>query len=127
MAAQTGRALHTIKMKYYNLELMEGVARTRQRSEHKELLKLNPEGGMVRFAGLRAVLLDAMAMGLHRKHLVENFGRSDSAVCWTICGLLSGYVNLFEFDEFQRVGESGRDLIAIRHGDIISRPSEAVL
>ena len=140
---------------------------------HQELLELEPEAGIIRFAGQRALLLDAVAMGLHRKYLVENFGltaartvltqfgfahgwrmaaamkrgikwasddewcragpylytlegfflaqpgsedmlskkgamllasyeaeqhllhfgRSDSAVCWTICGLLSGYVS----------------------------------
>jgi len=140
---------------------------------HKELLELDPEGGVIRFAGQRALLLDAMAMGLLRKYLVENFGliaaravltqfgfahgwrmaeamqaefhwandedwrragprihtleglfrvepgsedpltrkgamllasyeaeqhllhfgRSDSAVCWTICGLMSGYLS----------------------------------
>ncbi len=140
---------------------------------HQELLELDPQGGVIRFAGQRALLLDAVAMGLHRKYLVENFGltaaravltqfgfahgwrmaaamkseikwasdeewrragphiytleglfraqpgsedtltkkgamllasyeaeqhllhfgRSDSAVCWTICGLLSGYVS----------------------------------
>jgi two-component system response regulator HydG len=140
---------------------------------HQELLELDPEGGVIRFAGQRALLLDAVAMGLHRKYLVENFGltaartvltqfgfahgwrmaaamkkefkwandeqwrlagthiytleglfrvqpggedmltktgamllasyeaeqhllhfgRSDSAVCWTICGLMSGYVS----------------------------------
>ncbi len=140
---------------------------------HHDLLELDPEGGVIRFAGQRALLLDAVAMGLHRKYLVENFGltaaravltqfgfahgwrmaeamkkefswenddewrragahicnleglfrtqfgsddpltehgatllasyeaeqhllhfgRSDSAVCWTICGLMSGYVS----------------------------------
>ena len=140
---------------------------------HDELLELDAEGGVVRFAGQRALLVDAIAMGLLRKHLVENFGltaaravltqfgfahgwrmaeamqsefdwaderewlragpriynleglfrvqpgsedpltkkgamllasyeaeqhvlhfgRSDSAVCWTICGLMSGYVS----------------------------------
>lgn len=140
---------------------------------HQELLELDPAGGVILFAGQRALLLDAVAMGLHRKYLVENFGltaaravltqfgfahgwrtaaamkkeikwasedewrragphiytleglfraqpgsedtltkkgamllasyeaeqhllhfgRSDSAVCWTICGLLSGYVS----------------------------------
>ncbi len=140
---------------------------------HEELLELDPEGGVIRFAGQRSLLLDAVAMGLHRKYLVENFGltaaravltqfgfahgwrmaeamrrgitwqddaewrraaphlyaleglfraqagsedsltsegtillasyeaeqhllhfgRSDSAVCWTVCGLLSGYVS----------------------------------
>ena len=140
---------------------------------HKELLELDPEGGVIRFAGQRALLLDAVAMGLLRQYLVQNFGltaaravltqfgfahgwrmasamqaefqwansvewrragphiytlegffriqpgsddplsrrgavllasyeaeqhllhfgRSDSAVCWTICGLMSGYVS----------------------------------
>ncbi len=140
---------------------------------HEELLELDPDGGMIRFAGQRALLLDAVAMGLLRQYLVENFGltatravltqfgfahgwrmaaamqkefnwanneewrragpqiytleglfrtqpgsedpisdqgamllasyeaeqhllhfgRSDSAVCWTICGLMSGYVS----------------------------------
>ncbi len=139
---------------------------------HEELLELDPAGGVIRFAGQRALLLDAVAMGLLRQYLVENFGltaaravltqfgfahgwrlaaamqkefewadndewrragpqiytleglfraepgnedalakkgamllasyeaeqhllhfgRSDSAVCWTICGLMSGYV-----------------------------------
>ncbi len=141
--------------------------------QHEELLELDPEGGVIRFAGQRALLLDAVAMGLLRQYLVENFGltaaravltqfgfahgwrmaaamkehftwadneawrragprlytleglfrtepgsddplskkgamllasyeaeqhllhfgRSDSAVCWTICGLISGYVS----------------------------------
>lgn len=36
---------------------------------HKELLELDPEGGVIRFAGQRALLLDPVAMGLLRKHL----------------------------------------------------------
>ncbi|MCK9462872.1 MAG: sigma-54-dependent Fis family transcriptional regulator [Proteobacteria bacterium] len=140
---------------------------------HEELLELDSDGGVIRFAGQRALLLDAIAMGLLRKYLVENFGliatravltqfgfahgwrmaeamqaefkwadeeewrragprlssleglfrvepgsddplskkgamllasyeaeqhllhfgRSDSAVCWTICGLMSGYLS----------------------------------
>jgi two-component system, NtrC family, response regulator HydG len=140
---------------------------------HPELLELDSEGGVVRFAGQRALVLDAVAMGLLRQYLAEKFGftaaravltqfgfahgwrmaaamekqftwesreewrragprlftlqglfrcqegsedplteegaillssyeaeqhllhlgRSDSAVCWTICGLVSGYVS----------------------------------
>jgi two-component system response regulator HydG len=140
---------------------------------HSELLELDPDGGVIRFAGQRALLVDAVAMGILRQYLVENFGltaaravltqfgfahgwrmaeamktafkwasneewrragpqiytleglfraqpgtadtltkkgamllasyeaeqhllhfgRSDSAVCWTICGLMSGYVS----------------------------------
>ncbi len=31
--------------------------------DHKELLELDPEGGVIRFAGQRALLIDAVAMG----------------------------------------------------------------
>ncbi|MFC1525930.1 XylR N-terminal domain-containing protein [Candidatus Latescibacterota bacterium] len=42
---------------------------------HRELLELDPEGGgVIRFAGQRALLLDTVAMGLLRQHLVESFG-----------------------------------------------------
>jgi DNA-binding NtrC family response regulator len=41
---------------------------------HKELLELDSEGGLIRFAGQRALLIDAVAIGLLRKYLVENFG-----------------------------------------------------
>src|SRR5205809_827543 len=68
--------------------------------EHEELLELDPEGGVIRFAGQRALLLDAVAMGgvtllasyEAEQHLLH-FGRSDVPVCWTICGLTSGYVS----------------------------------
>ena len=42
--------------------------------DHKELLELDSMGGVIRFAGQRAIILDAVAMGLLRKYLVENFG-----------------------------------------------------
>jgi two-component system response regulator HydG len=159
-------------MNYGSLNLMGWPMRVED-LHHKELLELDPDGGVIRFAGQRALLLDAVAMGLLRQYLVENFGltagravltqfgfahgwrmaaamqrefewanneewrragpyihtlaglfrtqpgsedpldkkgamllasyeaeqhllhfgRSDSAVCWTICGLMSGYVS----------------------------------
>jgi len=42
--------------------------------DHKELLELDPDRGVIRFAGQRALLLDAVAMGLLWKYMVENFG-----------------------------------------------------
>ena len=35
--------------------------------DHKELLELDSEGGVIRFAGQRALLLEAVAMGLLRQ------------------------------------------------------------
>ncbi len=40
----------------------------------RELLEIDPEEGVVRFAGQRALILDAVAMGLLRKQLVDTFG-----------------------------------------------------
>ena len=59
--------------------------------DHKELLELEPEGGVIRFAGRRALLLDAMAMGLHRKYLVENFGTSAARTVLTQFGFAHGW------------------------------------
>jgi DNA-binding NtrC family response regulator len=40
----------------------------------QELLELDAQGGLVRFAGQRALLFDAVAQGLLRKELIETFG-----------------------------------------------------
>ena len=58
---------------------------------HKELLEFDPEGGVIRFAGQRALLLDAMAMGLLRKYLVENFGLTATRAVLTQFGFAHGW------------------------------------
>ena len=57
----------------------------------KELLELDPEGGVIRFAGQRAILLDAVAMGLLRKYLVENFGLTAARTVLTQFGFAHGW------------------------------------
>ena len=59
--------------------------------DHKELLELDPEGGLIRFAGHRALLLDAVAMGLLRKYLVENFGVTAARTVLTQFGFAHGW------------------------------------
>src|SRR5512133_2367998 len=59
--------------------------------DHKELLELDPEGGVIRFAGQRAVLLDAVAMGLLRSYLVENFGATAARTVLTQFGFAHGW------------------------------------
>ncbi|HUT78898.1 MAG TPA: sigma 54-interacting transcriptional regulator [Polyangia bacterium] len=58
---------------------------------HKELLELDQDGGVIRFAGQRALLLDAMAMGLLRKYLVENFGLTATRAVLTQFGFAHGW------------------------------------
>jgi two-component system, NtrC family, response regulator HydG len=59
--------------------------------DHEELMELDPEGGVIRFAGQRALLLDAVAMGLLRKYLVENFGLTAARTVLTQFGFAHGW------------------------------------
>ena len=40
----------------------------------RELLHLDPEGGVLRFGGQRALLFDAVALGILRRELIETIG-----------------------------------------------------
>jgi len=59
--------------------------------DHKELLELDQGGGVIRFAGQRAIVLDAVAMGLLRKYLVENFGLTAARTVLTQFGFAHGW------------------------------------
>jgi len=59
--------------------------------DHEELLELDAESGVIRFAGQRALLLDAVAMGLLRKYLVENFGLTAARTVLTQFGFAHGW------------------------------------
>ena len=52
---------------------------------------MDPDGGIIRFAGQRALLVDAMAMGLLRKHLVESFGLTAARAVLTQFGFAHGW------------------------------------
>jgi len=59
--------------------------------DHKELLELDPDSGLIRFLGQRALLVDAVAMGLLRKYLVENFGLTAARTVLTQFGFAHGW------------------------------------
>jgi len=59
--------------------------------DHRELLELSPDGGVIRFARQRMLLLDAVAMGLLRKYLVENFGLNAARTVLTQFGFAHGW------------------------------------
>jgi len=59
--------------------------------DHPKLLELDPAGGVIRFAGQRALLLDAVAMGILRKYLVENFGIIAARTVLTQFGFAHGW------------------------------------
>ena len=58
---------------------------------HGELLELDPEGGVIRFAGQRVLFVDAVATGLLRKYLVENFGLTAARTVLTQFGFAHGW------------------------------------
>lgn len=58
---------------------------------HRELLELDTQRGVIRFAGQRALLLDAVAMGLLRQYLVENFGLTAARAVLTQFGFAHGW------------------------------------
>ncbi len=58
---------------------------------HEELLELDPQGGVIHFAGQRALLLDAVAMGVLRQYLVENFGLTAARAVLTQFGFAHGW------------------------------------
>jgi DNA-binding NtrC family response regulator len=57
----------------------------------RELLQFEPRGGILRFAGQRALLLDAVALGLLRRELIESLGVSAARAVLTRFGYAHGW------------------------------------
>src|SRR5689334_10942872 len=56
-----------------------------------ELLHFLPEGGIITFAGERVLLLDAVALGLLRKELIQTLGMTAARVVFTRFGYAHGW------------------------------------
>jgi two-component system, NtrC family, response regulator HydG len=56
----------------------------------RELLQFEPTGGILRFAGQRAVLLDVVALGLLRQQLIETLGQAGARAVLTRFGYALG-------------------------------------
>src|SRR6476659_1339383 len=57
----------------------------------RELLDYPPEGGIIRFAGQRALLLDAVALGLLRRELIATLGLAGARAVLTHFGFAHGW------------------------------------
>ena len=97
---------------------------------HEELLELDPEGGVIRFAGQRALLVDAVAMGLLRQYLVDNFGLTAARAVLTQFGFAHGWrmaaamKTEFEWEnaeEWRRAGPQIYALEGLFHGRVENR------
>ncbi|AGP32048.1 sigma-54-dependent Fis family transcriptional regulator [Sorangium cellulosum] len=56
-----------------------------------ELLTVDPQAGELRFSGARAILLDAVAMGLLRKQLIDALGAAAARAILTRFGFAHGF------------------------------------
>jgi two-component system response regulator HydG len=79
----------------------------------RELLDFDPQGGVLRFAGQRALLLDAVALGILRKLLIEGLGQAGARALLTKFGYAHGWRTAETFktslpwasdDEWRRAG-----------------------
>ena len=59
--------------------------------DYEGLLQLTPADGLIHFGGQRTLLIDAVAMGLLRKYLVENFGLTAARAVLTQFGFAHGW------------------------------------
>ena len=59
----------------------------------RDLLSFNPRGGAIQFMGDRALLLDAVAMGLLRRELINSLGLSAARNILTRFGYAHGWLN----------------------------------
>ena len=57
----------------------------------RELLSFEPEGGVIRFGGQRALLLDAVALGILRKELIDTLGFTAARGILTRFGYAHGW------------------------------------
>ena len=80
----------SIKMIHHGINLIEVAVRSED-LHHDELLELDSAGGVIRFGGQRALVVDAVAMGLLRQYLVENFGLTAARSVLTQFGFAHGW------------------------------------
>jgi transcriptional regulator with PAS, ATPase and Fis domain len=90
----------------------------------RALLKLDPEGAQVIFAGQRALVIDAVAMGVLRRYLVDNFGLTAARAVLTQFGFAHGWrmaealKTAFDWEsdlEWQRAGTRIHGLAGLFH------------
>ena len=80
---------------------------------NEEFLRLDPPNGAIRFAGQRAILVDATAMGILRSELILHLGRTAARAVLTRLGHVQGWgladalKAQFSFDTEQEWREAG--------------------
>jgi len=73
----------------------------------RELLQVDSEAGMIRFAGQRAILLDAVALGILRKELIHTLGMAGARGVLTRFGYAHGWRTAESFRNLFPRGDAG--------------------
>jgi DNA-binding NtrC family response regulator len=95
----------------------------------RELLDLDPKGGILRFAGQRVLLLDAVALGLLRKALIDRLGARAARALLTHFGFAHGWRtaeslrDAFPWDSDQEWRAAGGRLHTLQ-GQVIVEPAK---
>lgn len=99
----------------------------------RELLHFNPKGGVIRFGDQRALLFDAVALGLLRKELIDTLGESAARAVLTRFGYAHGrrlaesMKTEFPWDderEWKRAGGRIHALTGLVELELPKRPSD---
>ena len=94
----------------------------------RELLHFEPKGGVIRFGGQRALLFDAVALGILRRELIETLGMAAARGVLTRFGYAHGWRTAeslrtaFPWDDEAEWQQAGGQLHAL-HGLVLVEPS----
>jgi DNA-binding NtrC family response regulator/predicted hydrocarbon binding protein len=86
----------------------------------QELLDVDPQGGIVRFAGQRALILDAVALGILRKELIDTLGVTAARAVLTRFGYAYGWrtaesmQSQLTFDNEEEMYDATRRIITLK-------------
>ena len=71
----------------------------------EELLQVDPDGGILRFGSERVLLLDAVALGLLRRELIETLGAAGARAVLTRFGYAHGWRTADNLQERVSLGQ----------------------
>jgi two-component system, NtrC family, response regulator HydG len=74
----------------YNVPKRESAVRIEELNV-RELVEHDSDSGLIKFAGQRAVIIDATAMGILRKELIDHFGLTAARAVLTRFGFVQGW------------------------------------
>jgi DNA-binding NtrC family response regulator len=94
----------------------------------RELLSFSPEGGLIEFGPLRAILMDASAMGFLRKEMIEDLGWNGARILLSRFGFAQGWRvaeslrEALPWDSAEEWQRAGRRVLTLL-GQVVAEPA----